>query len=330
MLTKKQNVIEVIKGGNPDRYVNQYEFMHLMFGVDPFMFSTPEPAGPGMTWHTQWGVLYEWPEDHPGGMPIHRPGTIVLEDIKQWRDVVKAPNIIFPEEAYADYMALAAQCDREDTFMTLGMFPGLLEITHHLMSMEGAMQAIALEPDDVIELVEWYVDWEIEYAKTLIPRIQPDALFHHDDWGSQNSTLISPAMFKQIYLPAYKRLYGWYKDNGIEYIIHHCDSYAATYVPMMIEMGIDIWQGCMSTNDIPNLIKQYGGQISFMGGIDNGVVDRADWTLELIDRETRRAIAEGGKLYYIPCCVMGGPGSSYEGVYDAVTAKIDELSKEDF
>jgi hypothetical protein len=32
---------------------------------------------------------------------------------------------------------------------------------------------------------------------------------------------------------------------------------------MMINMGIDIWQGTMTTNDIPALVKEYGaGSVS--------------------------------------------------------------------
>ena len=30
---------------------------------------------------------------------------------------------------------------------------------------------------------------------------------------------------------------------GVDVIVHHSDSYAATLVPYMIEMGIDVWQG---------------------------------------------------------------------------------------
>lgn len=30
MLTKRQNLLETIKGGNPDRFVKQYEFMNII------------------------------------------------------------------------------------------------------------------------------------------------------------------------------------------------------------------------------------------------------------------------------------------------------------
>ena len=34
MLTPKQNMLEVIKGGNPDRFVNQYEAVQLLFSCN--------------------------------------------------------------------------------------------------------------------------------------------------------------------------------------------------------------------------------------------------------------------------------------------------------
>ena len=67
----------------------------------------------------------------------------------------------------------------------------------------------------------------------------------------------------------------------------------------MIEMGIDIWQGVMSTNNIPELIKEYGGQITFMGGIDSGKVDKPDWTRENIAKVVEEACQANGTKYYI-------------------------------
>ena len=49
MLTPKQNMLEVIRGGNPDRFVNQYEAVQLLF--HPFMFANPllEPPSPRLS-----------------------------------------------------------------------------------------------------------------------------------------------------------------------------------------------------------------------------------------------------------------------------------------
>ena len=53
-----------------------------------------------------------------------------------------------------------------------------------------------------------------------------------------------------------------------------------------------------------------------MGGIDNGRIDRPDWTREMVDADVRYACETYGakKKYFIPCTVMGGPESLYQGV----------------
>ena len=69
---------------------------------------------------------------------------------------------------------------------------------------------------------------------------------------------MSVNMFNDFFLDAYKEIYGYYKSHGVEYVVHHSDSYAATLVPSMIEMGIDVFQGCMETNKVDELLKKYG------------------------------------------------------------------------
>ena len=98
----------------------------------------------------------------------------------------------------------------------------------------------------------------------------------------------------------------------------------------MIEMGIDIWQGVMTTNNIPAMIEKYGGQISFMGGINSATIDHANWSAEQIESEVRRACTEYGKLYFIPGASQGGPNSTFPGVYECVDEMIDKVSAELF
>ena len=43
MLTKRQNFLETIRGGSPDRYVNQYEYLNIVMGT-PFLAKYPVVA----------------------------------------------------------------------------------------------------------------------------------------------------------------------------------------------------------------------------------------------------------------------------------------------
>ena len=180
------------------------------------------------------------------------------------------------------------------------------------------------------ELIDYLTEYELSLAEEICMYLKPDALFHHDDWGSQTSTFMSPEMFEEFYLPGYKKIYGYYKSHGVDLIVHHSDSYAATFVPYMIDMGVDIWQGVMTTNHVPELIQKYGGQISFMGGIDSAKVDFEGWSREVIAREVKRACDENGKHYYIPNASIGLPTSTYDGVYDVISEEIEKYSKEVF
>jgi uroporphyrinogen-III decarboxylase len=103
--------------------------------------------------------------------------------------------------------------------------------------MTDAMMAFYEHPEAMHELIDYITEYELAYAKVLIDKIHPDCIFHHDDWGSQKSSFISPKMFAEFFLPAYKKIYGFYKANGTELVVHHNDAYSANLVPYMIEMG---------------------------------------------------------------------------------------------
>lgn len=326
MLTVKQNLLETIKGGNPDRFVNQYEFMELIVFMPGFKY----PLQPGVTVKDDWGITFTFPEGQIGGFPLHDDAHKVLKDITQWEKVVKPPVLDTSDEAWAPSVEIAKNVNRAEKFVTACQMPGVFEMTHHLMGMEDALMALYEEPECMHGLIGKVTEFELERAAMIIDRIHPDALFHHDDWGGQISTFISPDMYREFFLPAYKKIYKFWKDNGVELIIHHSDSYAATFVPMMIEMGIDIWQGAMTTNDIPSLIEKYGPQISFMGGIDSGEVDFPKWTPEICAEHVERACRSCGKHYFIPNLTQGLNFSSFPGVYDEVSAQIDKMSKKMF
>ena len=121
--------------------------------------------------------------------------------------------------------------------------------------------------------------------------MKPDAIFHHDDWGTQISTFMAPAMFEEFLLEPYKQGVRLLQEPRRAVSRAPLDSFGETLVPYMIEMGIDIWQGTLkATNDIPRLIDEYGGRISFMGGIESQVVDKPDWTDEEAVAEVNRAL----------------------------------------
>jgi hypothetical protein len=322
MLTRKQNLIETIAGGKPDRFVNQFEFMEIIM-ESPLDIRT----NPGETNKNKWGITFSWPEGQLGKFPLHDAKHKVLKDIGDWRKYVHAPEIETSDLAWAAAVNHANRVDRNDQYVAGIILPGIFEMTHNLMGMEHALMGLCEKPNEMHELIDYLADYELRYAEVLIDKIHPDCIFHHDDWGSQKSSFMSPSMFKNFFVAPYQKIYNFYRANGVELIVHHSDSFGANLVPHMIDMGIDIWQGVMTTNNTPELIKKYGGQISFMGNIDTGIVDLPDFTPEIVARETYRACSDCGKMHFIPCLTRGMSESSFPGVYDAVSSAISQLSK---
>ena len=205
--------------------------------------------------------------------------------------------------------------------------PGIFEQCHYLAEIQNVLIAFYDCPDELKELIKYITEWELELAEVTCDHLHPDGLFHHDDWGTQINTFTDPDMFAEFFLEPYKEVYGYWKSRGVELIAHHSDSYAETLVPYMIEMGIDVWQGVMTTNDMPKIIKEYGDKITLMGGINSASVDYDGWTKDVVDAEVKRACDWCGPYHFIPGASQGLGVSTFPGMYDYMQESIDNYSK---
>lgn len=326
MLTPRENLLATIRGGNPDRYVNQFEPFALQWAT-PQDLRFPDVEYGGKPVKNCWGVTTSWPKGTPGPFPVHDAESILIKDVIHWKETVKMPDTNFAEAEWEPLIAEAEKVDRNQWIVTSCLWPGLFENCHNFMDMEECMVALYEEPEAMHDLIAYITEYELKLAEQICSHIHPDAVYRHDDWGSQKSTFMSQSMFQEFYLEPTKQIYQYYKEHGAEIIIHHSDSYCETFVPDMIEAGIDIWQGALSTNNIPEICEKYGDKITVMGGIDNGKIDREDWTQEKIDEEVSKVCRWAGKKSFIPDTTFGGDASTYEGVYEAVTKSIEKLNQ---
>ena len=330
MLTAKENLRQCIIGGNPDRFVNQFEGVNQV--VNPSMMLSPMPKKGGEPTVNAWGVTYQYPETAPASFPLHSPDKIVVKDIEHWRDYVHAPDLKkIPDAMWEASQRMLDAIDGNLSYKAIFVAPGIFEQCHHLCEIQNALIYYLEYPDEMHDLIKYLTEFEMELAEGICSRLHPDALFHHDDWGSERNSFLRPSVFEDFFLESYKEIYKYYHDHGVEFIFHHCDCYSANLVPYMIEMGIDVWQGCMHSNNIPELVKKYCGQITFMGEIDNKFVDHEGWTPEECERVAYECLERvGSTKYFIPCITQGGPGSLYPGAYDALFAGIDKYNIEHF
>ena len=329
MLTPRENFMELRTGGHPDRLVNQYEPFSIVMG-DPIATYIRGKRYPGMApMKDRFGVTIIWPEGQAAAVPDHSAGKTVLDDVTCWRDTVTIPDVSVCADApeWEEYLERAAQVNRRETFLTGAMFTGVFEQIHALMGFENALADMLMEPEDMQELAEALGAYRLQYLQLYVDKVHPDAMLFHDDWGSNNSLFMSPAVWQSMFQPQHQKLFDFCHEQGI-LVIHHADSFLEPIVPKMAEMGIDVWQGVLPENNIAALQQKLQGKMVLMGGI-GALVDSPDTDEKKIREETRRVcdtFGPGGG--FIPCLTYGTPGSLYPGVYETISDEIDRYNRE--
>lgn len=329
MLSKRENFLETIRGGKPDRLVKQYEYMTLIKG-DPVNHYIRGDRYPGMEpIHDAWGTRVLWPAGEAG--PTPDPKYQVLEDIEEWEDIIKVPDLIAncsAEELWAPYIEQAMKVDRRDTLLAVLSPTGVFERLHFLMGFEDTLCNFMLEPELMADLAAAIGEYKYKGFRLMVENARPDMILSHDDWGSKHNLFVQPELWREIIKPAFKKPYSYIKEQGLV-LVHHSDSFCEPIVEDMIDLGVDMWQGVLPQNDIAKLQKQINGRMALQGGIDAAVVDRPDSTEEEIRAEARRVCdtyCPAG--HFIPSVTYGGPGFIHPGVDDIVNDEIDRWSAE--
>lgn len=133
MFTERQNLIETIRGGSPDRFVNQYEYLELL--ITPISAGVFGDLAPGKTAQSSWGYYSTFPEGMPGPMPLHDKEHVLLHDIEEWKEIIVAPDPHgYTDEDWKPFEDAAAAVNRDKVFAGIFVAPGLFELTHCEMS----------------------------------------------------------------------------------------------------------------------------------------------------------------------------------------------------
>jgi uroporphyrinogen decarboxylase len=133
-----------------------------------------------------------------------------------------------------------------------------------------------------------------------------DVHFLGDDFGSQNSLIVSPDLLRKVIFPLWARIIRCVKANTRAKVFFHTCGAVEPIIPDLIEMGVDVLNPIQMTcagMDTAGLKRKYGRNISFWGGgIDTQSV-LARGTVEEVRHEVRRRVgdlAPGGGFVFTP------------------------------
>ena len=322
MSAAKDILLELLKkDGKPERLLKEYEPFEMIMN-DPLNQFCRGNRQKGKTTYDRWGTCIMFPEDAPGPMPHVTEDNKVCPDVTEWRNYVKVPDLVANcSEGWEPALELKEEIHKKGQLAMGFMGTGIFEQCHYLMGFEDTLVNLLAEPDDMHELVDAIAEYRFTYAKLLGDNLHPDAILSHDDWGAKTSLFMNPDTWREYFKEPYRKIYGYMRDNGV-IVVHHADSYCEPIAEDMAEVGVQIWQGVLPSNDIVAMQKKLDGKMVFMGGIDAAKVDRADSSEEEIRAEVRRACetyAPGG--HFIPCLTYGLKDS---GIFPGVDRIIED------
>lgn len=324
-MTQREAVFAMMRGEKPDIIVNGWEPFQIVF--DDLLMHT-SPARPGVKIVDAWGVTMDWSDPtQPGSMPVEDPELLACPDVTEWKKYLTPPDVRNMELDWGSAFGQRAAAEAEGKIALAFMPVGVFELCHNILGFEETLVNFLLEPESMHELIDAIFDYKLACIERLAEGWHPEGILFHDDWGSKDSLLMQPEVWREFFKPGYTKLYEYAHQQGI-FIMHHSDSNNELIVKDMEEMGVDIWQGALPQCDLAGLQRELPGNMLFMGGLDAAVIDHEGIDPELVRKEVFRACEEylpGGK--FIPCITYGAPNAIFAGVDEAIASAVHGLNE---
>jgi uroporphyrinogen decarboxylase len=167
---------------------------------------------------------------------------------------------------------------------------------------EHLLGFMATEPGFVKEMVDVTSELIVASVQMMWKEgFRFDGLWVYDDMGYRNTSLFSPAMYREMILPADRRRNDWCHEHGVQTILHSCGCVKGL-IPSLIDAGFDCLQPleAKAGMDLRELAPAYGDRIAFFGGINTMLMEEEDDALieEEIRTKFAAAMPGGGYLYH--------------------------------
>ncbi|WP_095416124.1 uroporphyrinogen decarboxylase family protein [Thermogutta terrifontis] len=276
-----------------------------------------------------WQLFDGTPVEVPGEFnPVTEPdGSLTLYD-QQGRPIAKMPKDGFyfdrldkyPGAAHVDPETLdiplltQQECDelgaqaealyRNTDFAIIAAMGPPFELFFGLGTGDFAAWMITLvsEPDYVRALYERIVEAWLENLRRFHQAVGDhiQIIQFNDDLGTQDRPFLSPKLFKDLIFPYYKRGLDWIHQNTNYKVFMHNDGAIYDFIPILIEMGVDILNPIQTTAkgmDPARLKAEFGDKLTFWGAACDCQRTLPFGTPEDVAREVEeniRILAPGG------------------------------------
>ncbi len=155
-------------------------------------------------------------------------------------------------------------------FIGCDVSPCAFEMVYRLCGMDEALMNLLADVELSKKMLRDASGFALKLAEMACERFPIDWLWTGDDVAGQERMMMKPQDWCDTIGPQLAKVVNVGKQHGL-WVAHHCCGATRPVIPDLIEMGVDVLnpvQGNCPGMDPFELKREFGGELSFMGGID--------------------------------------------------------------
>ena len=180
----------------------------------------------------------------------------------------------WPDPEALDYTGIRSQCAKYcGTYATYGApWSPFFHEVGWLIEQERFLIWMTTKPQVLQAIIDHVVDYEVEVTDRFLAAAEGmiDITYFGNDFGTQRGLFISPQMWQRFIRAPLKRYFDVSRNYGCRVMKHSCGA-VRDIIPLLIEDGVDILdpvQVGAAGMDLPGLVRDFGDQLVFHGGVD--------------------------------------------------------------
>lgn len=238
-----------------------------------------------------------------------KPDSFPLSHIEDEADIktLELPNP-YSQDIYEDLKDNLEKLGKDYAIVMGDPVGGIFATGFKLRGYDNFYLDLAGNPSMAAGLMDKLTDLKIQYWDRVLDEVGDliDIALFEDDLGIQNTTMISPQMYRDLIKPRHERLFSFVKQktSGPIQIMLHSDGSIYDLIPDLIDIGVDILnpiQVSAAKMDTLQLKMEFGSELVFWGaGVDTQGVLAFGTAAEVKDEVKRRIddLAPGGGLVF--------------------------------
>lgn len=155
------------------------------------------------------------------------------------------------------------------------------------------------DPKLAHEMLDFICDFGIAVTERALRDVEVDLYIYFEDMAYNAGPMVSPKIFREFFVPRYRRFNDHLRSHGVEAIVVDSDGDCRKLIPMWIETGINgLFPLERAAHMHPaELQQEYGRDLVLWGGVDKRVLALDQ---KAIDRELQSLAPVVEKGGYIP------------------------------